>query len=246
MGIYSRCTALSAAVGILALAAAPRLWAQQPGQTRPDTGAVQTDTSGYKGYQPSDTTRAGPSDTSEMNQGAPRDTALKAKPGVQTGPSAKDSGAANQAGMQAPVDSVVCKDGSRAAEPGKTNCAQHGGVDKAATKAARTARGYESKPSDKNNAAADTSQPRADTALKAKPGVQTGPSADTGKANADTGKVNKDGASGYKYNGPSTDTALKAKPGVQTGPKDSSRAGGMSDSSQAGGMSDSSSGQTQR
>src|SRR5207249_794240 len=134
MGIYSRSTALSAVVGILALAAAPRLWAQQPGQHRTDTGAVQTDTSGYKGYQPSDSSKAARSDTSKMNQGAPSDTTLKAKPGVQTGPAAKDTGAAGQAGMS--VDSVVCKDGSRAAKPGKTNCAQHGGYDRAATRAA--------------------------------------------------------------------------------------------------------------
>jgi hypothetical protein len=147
MGIYSRSTALRAVVGILALAAAPGLWAQQPGQNRPDTGAVQRDTSGYKGYQPSDSIKAGRSDTSGMNQGAPSDTTLKAKPGVQTGPSAKDTGAAGQTGMNATVDSVVCKDGSRAAKPGKANCAQHGGVDKAATKAAWNARGYQAKPS---------------------------------------------------------------------------------------------------
>jgi hypothetical protein len=213
MGIYSRSTALSAVVGILALAAAPGLWAQQPGQNRPDTGAVQTDTSGYKGYQPSDSSKAGRSDTSGMNQ----DTTLKAKPGVQTGPSAKDTGAAGQTGMKATVDSVVCKDGSRAAKPGKANCAQHGGVDKAATKAAWKARGYEAKPSDKNKAApADTSQPSG--------------GADTGKANK------KEGAAGYQ--GPPTDTALKAKPGVQTGPSGA-------DSGQAG-MSDTSSSQPQR
>jgi hypothetical protein len=177
MGIYSRSTALSAVVGILALAAAPGLWAQQPGQNRSDTGAVQADTSGYKGYQPSDSTKAGQNDTAGMNQGAPSDTALKAKPGVQTGPSAKDSGAAGQTSTEATVDSVVCKDGSRAAKPGKTNCAQHGGVDKAATKAAWNARGHEAKPSE-HNAPADTSKPSgSDTALKAKPGVQTGPSA---------------------------------------------------------------------
>lgn len=213
MGIYSRSTALSAVVGILALAAAPGLWAQQPGQNRPDTGAVQTDTSGYKGYQPSDSSKVGPSDTSGMNQGAPSDTALKAKPGVQTGPSANDSGAAGQTGISATVDSVVCKDGSRAAKPGKANCAQHGGVDKAATKAAWKARGYESKPSDNNNPAADTTKP---------------------SGGADSGKANKEGAGGYQYNGPASDTALKAKPGVQTGPTaaDSSHPGGVSDSSQ--------------
>jgi hypothetical protein len=233
MGIYSRSSALSAVVGILALAAAPGLWAQQQGQNRTDTGAVQTDTSGYKGYQPSDSNKPARTDTSGMNQGAPSDTALKAKPGVQTGPSAKDSGAAGQTGIKATVDSVVCKDGSRAAKPGKTNCAEHGGVDKAATKAAWSARGYHAKPSENNNAAADTSKP----------------------SGADTSKAGKEGAGGYRYNGPSTDTALKAKPGVQTGPSPSksSQAGGMSDSSHAGmsdsshaGMSDTSSSQPQR
>jgi hypothetical protein len=224
MGIYSRSTALSAVVGMLALALAPGLWAQQTGQNRTDTGAVQTDTSGYKGYQPSDSSKTARTDTSGMNQGAPTDTALKAKPGVQTGASAKDS-AAGRTGINATVDSVVCKDGSRAAKPGKTNCAEHGGVDKAATKAAWSARGYQAKPSENNNAAADTSKPS---------GV------DSSKA----GK--KEGAGGYRYNGPSTDTALKAKPGVQTGPSggDSGHAG-MSDSSHAG-MSDTSSSQPQR
>jgi hypothetical protein len=224
MGIYSRSTALSAVVGILALAAAPGLWAQQPGQNRTDTGAVQTDTSGYKGYQPSDTGKAGQNDTSGM-QGAPSDTALKAKPGVQTGPSAKDSGAADQTGMKATVDSVVCKDGSRVATPGKANCKEHGGVDKAATKAAYKARGYQTKPT----GGADTSKadkkegaggyqyqgPSTDTALKAKPGVQTGPSGDSARGMSDSG---------------------------QAGMSDSAHAG-MSDSAHAG-MSDS--GQTQR
>jgi len=216
MGIYSRSSALSAVVGILALAAAPGLWAQQQGQNRTDTGAVQTDTSGYKGYQPSDSNKSARSDTSGMNQGAPSDTALKAKPGVQTGPSANDSGATGKTEMKATVDSVVCKDGSRAAKPGKTNCAEHGGVDKAATKAAWSARGVEVKPSDNNKAAADTSKP----------------------SGADTSKSGKEGAGGYRYNGPSTDTALKAKPGVQTGPS-------AGDSGHAG-MSDTSSSQPQR
>jgi hypothetical protein len=270
MGIYSRSTALSAVVGILALAAVPGLWAQQPGQNRTDTGAVQTDTSGYKGYQPSDTGRAGQNDTSAMNRGAPSDTALKAKPGVQTGPSAKDT--AGQTGIKATVDSVVCKDGSRVATPGKANCKQHGGVDKAATKAAYKARGYQTKPTEKKAAPSDTSQPSGaadtsaakkkegaggyqyqgpstDTTLKAKPGVQTGPSRDSARAGvsdtsqpgggADSGKANqKEGAGGYQYQGPSTDTALKAKPGVQTGPSGDSARAGMSDSGHAG-MSDS-------
>jgi hypothetical protein len=112
---------------------------------------------------------------------------------------------------------VVCKDGSRVATPGKANCKQHGGVDKAATKAAYKARGYQAKPTENQAAPSDTSQP---------------------SGGADTSKGNKkEGAGGYQYQGPPTDTTLKAKPGVQTGPSgDSAR--GMSDSGHAG-MSDS-------
>jgi hypothetical protein len=63
-----------------------------------------------------------------------------------------------------------------------------------------------------------------DTALKAKPGVQTGPAkGDTGTAGAtDTmtqpsGEVRKEGAKGYHHTGAPSDTALHAKPGTQTG-----------------------------
>jgi hypothetical protein len=222
--MYSRSTALSAVVGILALAATPGLWAQQTGQNRTDTGVVQTDTSGYKGYQPSDTGKA-KNDTSGMSQGAPSDTALRAKPGVQTGPSSKDSGAAGRTSMRAGVDSVVCIDGSRVARPGRVNCKQHGGIDRAATRAAWKSRGYQGASNQNQAAPSDTSQPN---------------------AGADTGRVNKKGAGGYRYNGPASDTALKAKPGVQTGPKDSARAGasdsgtaGMSVDTSHAGMSDS-------
>jgi hypothetical protein len=218
MGIYSRSTALSAVVGMLALAAAPGLWAQQTGQNRTDSGAVQTDTSGYKGYQPSDTGKA-KNDSSGMSQGAPSDTALKAKPGVQTGPSANDTGAARHTGMRAGVDSVVCTDGSRVARPGRTNCKQHGGIDRAATRAAYKARGYQGRSNQNQAAPSDTSR---------------------SNAGADTGRVHKQGAGGYRYNGPGSDTALKAKPGVQTGPsKDSARAG-ASDSGTAGMSADTS------
>jgi hypothetical protein len=202
---------------MLALAAAPGLWAQQTGQNRTDSGAVQTDTSGYKGYQPSDTGKA-KNDTSGMSQGAPSDTALKAKPGVQTGPSANDSGTAGRTGMRAGADSVVCKDGSRAARPGRVNCKQHGGLDWAATKAAWKSRGYHGQSNQNQAAPSDTSR---------------------SNAGADTGQVNKKGAGGYRYNGPASDTALKAKPGVQTGPKDSARAG-ASDSGAAGMSADTS------
>ncbi|HZM28681.1 MAG TPA: hypothetical protein VFB89_15135 [Gemmatimonadales bacterium] len=79
----------------------------------------------------------------------------------------------------------------------------------------------------------DTSKSRTstDTALKAKPGVQTGPAAgDTGgvsattdtSTTADTSKAahkqhHKKGAKGYKYTGAPSDTTLHAKPGTQTG-----------------------------
>jgi hypothetical protein len=71
-----------------------------------------------------------------------------------------------------------------------------------------------------------------DTALKAKPGLQTGAAvSDTGgvSATSDTGGVSttdttatgkkhhKKGAGGYQYHGASSDSALHAKPGTQTG-----------------------------
>jgi hypothetical protein len=63
-----------------------------------------------------------------------------------------------------------------------------------------------------------------DTALKAKPGVQTGPArGDSSKVGAaDTtappgGNVEKKGAEGYQHTGAPSDTALHAKPGTQTG-----------------------------
>ncbi len=73
---------------------------------------------------------------------------------------------------------------------------------------------------------ADTGQSglQTDSALKAKPGVQTGPAkGDTGTARAtDTmtqpsGEVRKKGAKGYHHTGAPSDTALHAKPGTQTG-----------------------------
>jgi hypothetical protein len=65
--------------------------------------------------------------------------------------------------------------------------------------------------------------PPTDTALKAKPGVQTGPArSDRGAAVApDTttapGSVNRKGAGGFRYTGAASDTALHAQPGTQTG-----------------------------
>jgi len=62
-----------------------------------------------------------------------------------------------------------------------------------------------------------------DTALKAKPGLQTGAAvSDTGGVSTTdttaTGKKHhKKGAGGYQYHGASSDSALHAKPGTQTG-----------------------------
>ena len=92
------------------------------------------------------------------------DSVLDAKPGVQTGPAAGDSGAASQAGAGT-ADTVVCKDGSNAAKSSK--CKQHGGIDKAATRAAMNARGHMQ--------GADSSATPADT------GARSG--TDTGQAN---------------------------------------------------------------
>jgi len=107
-----------------------------------------------------------------------------------------DTGAAAaRLGAADVVDTVVCKDGSNAGRA--QGCSAHGGIDWASTKAALKARGIEVK-ADSSTALSDTTQankqgggnyqyhgPPSDTALKAKPGTQTG--ADTGTAKADTG-----------------------------------------------------------
>jgi hypothetical protein len=199
MSIYMRCTRLGAVVAILALGVAPGLRAQ-------DTTAVKTDTSAYRSY---DTSQAGPgADTGKMTTkrdsnyqytGPSTDTALKAKPGVQTGPSKGDT--SKTAGAQSiETNMVVCKDGSTETKAGSKTCSKHGGIDKAATKAALRARG-EMRTADSVGTQSDTGKttkhdssfeytgPPSDTALKAKPGVQTGPSA------GDTSGVRSDSAS---------------------------------------------------
>jgi hypothetical protein len=103
--------------------------------------------------------------------------------------------AAARTGTAGVVDTVVCKDGSNAGR--QQGCSAHGGIDWASTKAALKARGIEVK-ADSSAALSDTTQRNkqgagnyqyhgapSDTALKAKPGTQTG--ADTGAAKADTG-----------------------------------------------------------
>jgi hypothetical protein len=197
MTVHSRLTPFLAVIGALALGGASVAGAQDT------SAAARSDTSGYRGYQNrTDTAQAGQANTRTDSTGfkytgPATDTTLKAKPGAQTGPTAGDTGAA--AGKTAAAaDTVACKDGSNAVK-GKQACAEHGGVDWAATRAAMKARGKMMH----HHQAADSAAARTDT------------SAGTG---ADTGQVNKTGAAGYKYNGASSDTALKAKPGTQTGP----------------------------
>jgi hypothetical protein len=125
----------------------------------------------------------------DTSAAAQTDTALKAKPGVQTGPAANDTGkAARKAAAAGTADTVVCKDGSNAAKSKKA-CKTHGGIDRAATEAALKARGG-----------------------------KAGQSAESTAAPTDTTQVNKSGAAGYHYTGQPSDTALKAEPGTQTGP----------------------------
>jgi hypothetical protein len=118
-----------AVIGALALGGASVARAQDTSKARPDT-------SGYKGYDSTRTDSAGFKYT-----GPSTDTTLKAKPGAQTGPTAGDTGkAAGQAAGAGMADTVVCKDGSNAAA-GQSACSAHGGIDSAATKAAKKARG---------------------------------------------------------------------------------------------------------
>jgi hypothetical protein len=89
------------------------------------------------------------------------------------------------AGLQAQAGEVVCKDGSNGSSVAA--CASHGGVDSVSTAAARKARGgVETGQIDTARAGKGMGP---DTALKAKPGVQTGPAAgDTGGMSRDTSK----------------------------------------------------------
>jgi hypothetical protein len=124
----------------------------------------------------------------DTSAAARTDTALKAKPGVQTGPAARDTGRADRKAAAAGADTVVCRDGSNAAKTKKA-CKRHGGIDSVATEAA----------------------------MKARSGG-AGQSAESTAAPTDTTQVNKSGAAGYHYTGQPSDTALKAEPGTQTGP----------------------------
>ena len=199
MGKHFRIISTVALVGALAAGGVSIARAQDT------SAAARSDTMGYRPSENqadtarSDTAQASQADTGNFKyNGAPSDTALRAKPGVQTGPAAGDSGkAAARAGAAGAVDTVVCKDGSNAGR--RVGCEQHGGIDWAATKAAMKARGGEAAQAiDSSATPADTTQSDqqgagdyqqhgapSDTALRAKPGTQTGP--DTGAAREDSG-----------------------------------------------------------
>jgi hypothetical protein len=168
MGTHLRFTPILALIGALALGAAPTARAQDTSSVRADTSA-RTDTSGYQGYGADTLQRSKPTGQADTGaagyQGAPSDTALRAKPGGQTGPAAGDSSKTGQTSGTS-ADTVVCKDGSSAPRTGDV-CLKHGGIDWAATNAALKARGQA--PINPGDSAS------ADTALRAKPGLQTGP-----------------------------------------------------------------------
>jgi len=200
MAIHTRFTRFVAVIGTLSVAGASVARAQDT------SAAARSDTSAYRGYQnQADTAQAGQQgartdsirtdSTGFKYNGPPTDTTLKAEPGAQTGPSAGDtSHAARSARAAGRADTVVCKDGSNAAKA-KSACGQHGGIDWAATRTALKARGrVPGHGADSASGHADTAQgyqpngTSADTALKAKPGTQTG--ADTSAAGqSDTGSA---------------------------------------------------------
>ena len=164
MGIHFRRTPLLGMIGVLALGGASVARAQDT------SAATRQDTSAYRSSQnQADTMQAGRS-TSSAENGTSTDTALKAKPGVQTGPAAQDTGRAamqdtssyrssqnqtdtmqvkksksgyesNKGKSLSTADTVVCKDGSNSPNSAKGACGSHGGVDTAATWAALKARG---------------------------------------------------------------------------------------------------------
>ena len=193
MGTHHRFTPVLALIGALALGAAPAARAQDTSSARAqDTSSARADTSGVQGYgadtSAADTGRMAPSgqagDTGAAGyNGAPSDTALRAKPGVQTGPSAQDSSKTGQSSSSA-ADTVVCKDGSNAQRTGEV-CLKHGGIDWTATEAALKARG-QSTSGLRDSASTDSAS--ADTALRAKPGVQTGPTDSSAASQVDSSK----------------------------------------------------------
>ncbi|MFL5493107.1 MAG: hypothetical protein ACJ8DC_01865 [Gemmatimonadales bacterium] len=162
MGIHSRSTPLMALVGILLLGAAPGLRAQQTTNAPKDTSAMaQPDTGAYQGYQRNDSSQRNDSTQSKYN-GPPTDTTLKAKPGVQTGPTSGKPNPSAAAGAATSADTVVCKDGSNASKAAK-GCTKHGGIDWAATRSALKARGQMQGGDTSAAAPSDTSKKSADT-----------------------------------------------------------------------------------
>jgi hypothetical protein len=171
MSIHSRSIPLLALVGFLLLGVPSGLRAQEPTNAPPkDTSATaQPDTAAYQGYQRTDSAQTDTSGGYKYH-GQPSDTALKAKPGVQTGPTSdKTNRATGATDTSAVADSVVCKDGSNASKAA-SGCTKHGGIDWAATKAALKARGQMqggdtsgAAPADTSKAGADTSRAGADT-----------------------------------------------------------------------------------
>ena len=126
-----------------------------------DTSRARSDTSGYETYGPGDTSAAAAGDTAQADTtatgytGPGTDTTLKAKPGVQTGPAAGDTGTAVKPSATA-ADSVVCKDGSNSART--EGCVRNGGIDWASTEAAMKARGeYTTGADTSSESPADTS-----------------------------------------------------------------------------------------
>jgi hypothetical protein len=158
MRVYLRFTPVLALAAALALGGTSTARAQ-------DTSQVRADTSGYQGY---DTSGAAAQPTGSADSGAagytgpPTDTTLKAEPGVQTGPTAGDSGKSGRPSATA-ADTVVCKDGSNSART--DGCLRNGGIDWAATEAATKARGQSTTGPDTSTAApADTTTIPTDTA----------------------------------------------------------------------------------
>jgi hypothetical protein len=155
-----------AVIGMLALGGASAALAQDT------SSAVRSDTSGYQSYQNrtdssrTDSARAGQDSTRTDSSGfkytgPPTDTTLKAGPGAQTGPSAKDRGSMVAPSGMSASDSVVCKDGSNALNQGGIACGAHGGVDSVVTTTAMKARGWLGKS---DSSAAEDSSVAKDTA----------------------------------------------------------------------------------
>jgi hypothetical protein len=133
------------------------------------------------------------------------------------------------AALQAQAATVVCKDGSNG--PNASACASHGGVDSVSTTAAQKARGAAGVETGQvDTTARDTGQAgmQTDTALKAKPGLQTGPRrGDSANVGPSDTSMTPSATDTTMAPNAAADTALRAKPGVQTGkpahPKKSKR-----------------------